>query len=240
MLTHAARVLAVAALFLPAAASAQTADELVARNIEAKGGLDRIKSVETLRMTGSTTVGPATEAPFVMEIKRPNKMRMDITVQGQTATQAFDGTRGWQAAPGSPEPRLLPSQMTRGLQDQADFYGPLVDAKAKGLDVEYAGVTKLDTGDAYKLIVTLRDGETRTVFLDAKSYLEVRGEMTVKAGGRAIEVVTLISDYRPVDGLVLPHRMESGPLGSPNRMRMTIEKVELNVPIDDTRFEMPK
>lgn len=236
---RAALVLAAVGLSLPAAG--QTVDELIARNLEAKGGLERIKSVQTLRMTGRTTVGPGTEAPFVMEIKRPNKMRMDATLRGQTMTQAFDGKTGWQVVPfaGKTEPQALPPQATRGMQEQADFYGPLVDAREKGLAIEYAGLVKLDTGEAHRLELTTKAGEKRSVFLDAKTYLEVRGEAAITTGGRTLVIESVIGDYRPVDGLVLPHRMESGPRGAPERMRMTIDKIELNVPIDDARFQMP-
>lgn len=239
MLARAVLALALAVLSVPAVA--QTVDELIARNLEAKGGLDRIKRVETIRMTGRTTVGPGTEAPFVMEIKRPNRMRMDVTLRGETMTQAFDGKTGWQLSPlqGKTEPRVLPPQATRGMEEQADFYGPLVDAKEKGLTIEYGGLVKLDTGEAYRLDLTTRSGEKRSVFLDAKSYLEIRGEATFTAGGRTVTVINLIGDYRPVDGLVLPHTMESGPRGAPQRMRMTIDRIELNVPIDDARFAMP-
>jgi outer membrane lipoprotein-sorting protein len=240
MLSRAALVLVLAFLTLPA--GAQTVDELIARNLEAKGGLERIKSVETLRMTGRTTVAPGIEAPFVMEIKRPNRMRMDVTVRGETMTQAFDGKTGWQVAPveGKAEPRLLPPQATRGMEEQADFYGPLVDARAKGLEIEYAGLVKLDTGEAHRLELTTKSGEKRSVFLDAKTCLEVRGEATITAGGRTMTMINVIGDYRKVDGLVLAHRMESGPRGAPERMRMTIERIELNVPIDDRRFAMPE
>jgi outer membrane lipoprotein-sorting protein len=242
MLQHVAVVLALVGLSLPSAARAQTVDDLVARNLEAKGGLDRIRAVETLRMTGRTSIGPGGDAPFVMEIKRPNKMRMDVTLQGQTMTQAFDGKTGWQVVPfsGKNEPQELPPQATRGLAEQADFYGPLVDAKSKGIGIEYAGVVKLDTGEAHKLVLTMKGGEKRSVFLDAKTFLEVRGEATMQAPGRTMEIVNLIGDYRPVDGVVLPHRMESGRIGAPMRARMTVDKIELNVPIDDARFAKPE
>ncbi len=230
-------LLALAGLSLPA--GAQTVDELIARNLEAKGGLERIKAVETLRVTGRTT-GPGAEAPFVMEIKRPNRMRMEITLRGETMVQAFDGEKAWQIIPGKPEPQVLPEQAARAMREQADFTGPLVDAKGNGLEVTYGGLVKLDTGEAHRLDLTTKGGEKRSVFLDAKTYLEVRGEATIQAGGRTLTMVSLIGDYRPVDGLVLPHRVESGVRGAAQRMRMTIDKVELGVPIDDARFAMPE
>ncbi|HSK10589.1 MAG TPA: hypothetical protein VK911_13500 [Vicinamibacterales bacterium] len=230
-----------AGLVVPVVAGAQTADELIARNVEAKGGLERIRAVQTLRMTGRMTVAPGTEAPFVMEIERPNKMRLDFTVEGQSGSQAFDGKTGWQFLPfaGHREPQQLPTQVTRGLEEQADFAGPLVGARAKGTQVAYAGTVKLDTGEAHKLVLTLANGEERTIYLDGRSYLEVRGEATVKARGREIVMESIIADHKPVDGLVLPHRMESGPRGAPEKMRMVVEMYELNVPIDGARFAMP-
>jgi outer membrane lipoprotein-sorting protein len=229
--------------------AAPTADELVARNIEAKGGLQAIKAVETMRMTGRMTVAPGTEAPFTMEIKRPNKMRMEFTVQGQTGTQAFDGKTGWQILPfaGQKEPQLLPAAATRSLAQQADFDGPLVDAETKGHTVRYVGLQKLDTGEAHQLELKLKTGETRQIYLDAKTYLEVRGEAHLaRPGGLAdrqgppVEMISIMGDYRKVDGLMLPHRLESGPKGAPEKMRMTVDKIELNVPMDDSRFVMPK
>ena len=87
--------LALAAL-VAVPASAQTLDEVLAKNFKAKGGLDKIKAVQTIRMTGTMTVGPGIEAPFVLEQKRPNMLRMEFIVQGMTVVQAYDGKVGWQ------------------------------------------------------------------------------------------------------------------------------------------------
>jgi hypothetical protein len=90
--------LALAAL-VAVPASAQTLDEVLAKNLKAKGGLDKIKAVQTIRATGTMTVGPGMEAPFVLEEKRPNMMRLEFTLQGMTGVQAYDGKVGWQLMP---------------------------------------------------------------------------------------------------------------------------------------------
>jgi outer membrane lipoprotein-sorting protein len=231
--------LALAAL-VTVPASAQTLDEILARNLKAKGGLDKLKAVQTIRMTGTMTVGPGMEAPFVMEQKRPNSMRLEFTLQGMTGVQAFDGKAGWQLMPfsGRKEAEPLPEDALKQLEEQADFDGPLVDYKAKGHTLELVGKEKLEGSDVYKLKLTLKNGDIRYIYLDADQFLEVRTEGTTKIRGTDVEGESTIGDYKEVGGLMIPHAVESGQKGSPQKMKMTIQKVELNVPIDDARFKM--
>jgi outer membrane lipoprotein-sorting protein len=231
------------AALAPALASAQTADELIAKNLEAKGGLPKIKAVQTMRLSGTMPVGPGVEAPFVMELKRPNQMRLDFTYQGMTATQAFDGKVGWQVMPftGKREPQVLPGDAVKQFEAQADLDGPLVDYQAKGHKVEYVGREKVEGTDTYVLKVTLKSGEASRIFLDAATFLEIRSESKTRGPtGGDLEIETLIGDYREVDGLMLPHLRESGPRGGSQKVRMTVEKVDINVPLDDARFTLPK
>ena len=222
-------------------ASSQTLDEILARNYKAKGGLDKIKAVQTVRMTGVMTVGPGLEAPFVLEQKRPNKMRMEFTLQGMTGVQAFDGKTGWQLMPfsGRKDPEPLAEDALKQVEEQADFDGPLVDYKAKGNTVELAGKESVDGADAYKIKVTLKSGDVRYIYLDADQYLEVRTEGKTKIRGTDVEGESTIGDYKEVSGLMFPCAIESGQKGSPQKMKMTIQKIEVNVPIADAQFTMP-
>ena len=206
MLRHLLATLAVASL-VPVAASAQTADELIAKNLAAKGGLEKIKAVQTMRVTGTMPVaaGQGTvEAPFVMEMKRPNQMRLDVNYQGMTATQAFDGTVGLAGAPRQRATRAAGScrrKRVKQFASQADMDGPLVDYQAKGHKVEYVGREKVEGTDTYVLKVTLKSGEVNRIFLDAEQYLEIRSEGKSRGPtGGELEIETLIGDYREVDG----------------------------------------
>jgi outer membrane lipoprotein-sorting protein len=232
--------LALAAL-VAVPASAQTLDEILANNAKAKGGLDKIKAVQTIRMTGTMTIGPGMEAPFVMEQKRPNSLRMEFTLQGMTGIQAYDGKTGWQLMPfsGRKDAEPLPEDALKQLQEQADFDGPLVDYKTKGNTVELVGKEKLEGSDVFKLKVTLKTGDVRYVYLDADQFLEIRTEGKTKIRGTDVEGEGTIGDYKDEGGLMIPHAMESGQKGSPQKMKMIIQKVELNVPLDDERFKMP-
>ncbi len=233
--------LALAAL-VAVPASAQTLDEVLAKNFKAKGGLDKLKAVKTIRITGKMTIGPGIEAPLVMEQKRPNMVRMDITVQGLTIVTAYDGKVGWQLNPmqGRKAPEPVPEDGLKQMEEQADMDGPLMDYKAKGNTVELLGKEKVEGSDAYKIKVTLKSGDLRYIDLDADSFLEVRIESKTKIRGTDVEGESTIGDYKEVSGLMVPFAMESGQKGSPQKMKMVFDKVEVNVPIDDARFKMPE
>jgi outer membrane lipoprotein-sorting protein len=232
--------LALGALFaIPA--SAQNLDEILAKNLKAKGGAEKLKAVTTTRTTGTMTVGPGIEVPFVMEQKRPNSMRMDITFQGMTIVQAYDGKTGWMINPmqGRKDPEPMPEDALRQIDLQADMDGPLVDYKAKGSTVELVGKEKVEGADAYKLKLTLKSGDTLFIYLDADQFLEVKMDAKMKVRGTDIESESTIGDYKEVGGLMIAHAVESAQKGAPQKQKMTIQKVEINVPIEDARFKMP-
>ena len=222
-------------------ASAQTVDEIIAKNNDAKGGLAKQKAVQSMRMTGRATVGPGIEAPIVFEMKRPKSMRIDITVQGLTITQAYDGTTGWMLNPmsGRTDPELVPSEMVKSMEEQADIDGPLIDYKEKGNTVELVGKEKVEGTDCYMLKVTLKNGDVRTYFIDVESSLEIKIESRTMVRGTEQLGDTLVGDWKDVGGILVPHSIDSGQPGAQARQKFTIEKVELNVPLDGARFAMP-
>jgi hypothetical protein len=134
----------------------------------------------------------------------------------------------------------MPAEAAREAELQADMDGPLVDYKAKGHAVALLGRVPFQGGEAYKLQVTLANGESRTMWLDAKTLLEA-GTEARRQGPDGTEQVfeTRLSDYRPVDGLMVAHRFSASPRGAPQEQGLTVDGVELNAPIDDARFAMP-
>ena len=238
---HRLLVSTAAALFTASFASAQTADEIVAKYVAARGGMEKLKAVTSMRMTGTMTVGPGMEAPVTLEMKRPKSTRIDFTLQGLTGTQAYDGTTAWAVMPfqGKKDPEALPAEQAKIMDDQADFDGQLVDYKEKGNTVELVGKEQVEGTDAYKLKVTNKDGEVRYHFLDAEYFLEIRTEASRTIRGTQMEFESSIGDYKEVGGLMFPHSIESGPKGSPQKQKLTITKIELNPEIDDARFKMP-
>jgi hypothetical protein len=221
-------------------ASAQTVEDVVRRYLEARGGLARLRSVQTLRLTG-TMRAAGRRGPFVLELKRPDRMRTEFTVEGQTGIRAWDGRTAWERLPLPGErPRPMAPEEAAEARAQADVdLSPLVDAAAKGYTVELVGRDRLPGGDTWKLVVRGKEGPPRTMHLDARTHLVVQTLDRRALDGREVEFVTEIGDYRSVGGLVFPHRIEVGPKGSPERQRLVIRRVEVNPPLDDARFEMP-
>jgi outer membrane lipoprotein-sorting protein len=221
-------------------ASAQTVDELIAKNIQAKGGMEKLKSVRSVRMTGKTLMG-GVEVPIVMIARRPTDNRVEFTFQGMTGVRAYDGKHGWMLMPfmGKKEPEELPAEVTQQFAEQADFDGPLVDYKEKGNTVELVGKEQVEGAEAYKLKVTLKSGNVSTIYLDADSHLEIAREGKFTMRGAETEVSTSMGDYKEVEGMMVAHSMSSGMKGTTQREQMTFEKIEFNVDAPDSLFAMP-
>jgi len=218
-----------------------TADELVAKNTDAKGGLGRIKAIKSLRMAGRLQQGDFVAAVGQVS-KAPDKLRFTFTVQNMTQIQAYDGSVGWQISPfgGRRDPELLGEDDMRNLVENADFYGPLIDAREKGHRIEYVGRVTVDGDDAYRLKVTLKNGDIVYYDLDPDTWLEIRTETQQFIRGSVRENVTDLGSYKKVDGVYFPFSVESGPKRDPSaRSRIVWDQVEANVDIPDKEFKLP-
>lgn len=228
-------------LLLAPVVHAQTVDELLAKYYQAMGGLEKLKALNTMRVTGTFSAGPGVDAPFTMERKRPGKSRMEFTLQGMTGIRAFDGEKTWAVMPfmGKKDPEVGSDEENKNAQEDADFDGSLVDYKTKGHTVELVGKESVEGADAYKLKVTKKNGKIEYDYIDAETYLLVKHEAKVNRQGTELDGETTFSDYKDVDGYMQPFSMESGAKGMPQKQKMTFTKIELNVPLDDSRFAVP-
>lgn len=237
------RLFALLAVFcLNLFALSQTVDELVNKNIEAKGGIDKIKAVKTVRMSGRAVFPGGFVAAAGQENMRPNLLRETFSLQGMTAVQAYDGTTGWTIQPfgGKKDPQLMGEDDLRDLLIDADIDGPLVDYKAKGNTVEYLGHDIVDGDDALRLKVTLKDGDIVYYFLDPDTYLEIRKETQEFIRGSVKENASEMGAYKPVAGVMYPYSISSGPRNDPTSWQtFTIDKIEVNVPLDNADFAVP-
>ena len=224
-----------------AALAAQTAEELVAKNLEARGGIEKIKAIKTLRMTGLLQQGSFT-ALVSSDAMAPKLLRQSVTIQGMTQIQAYDGSTGWQINPfaGRKTAELLGEDDLRGLIEEADFYGPLVDYKSKDNRLDYLGHDTVDGDDVFRLRATLANGDIIYYYLDPDTYLEIRTEKMQFIRGSVRESFTNFGSYKKVNGVYFPFSIESGSQRSPeDAARITIDKIEANVAIDASRFNMP-
>jgi hypothetical protein len=228
-------------ILLAGPAWGQTVDDVVGRYLRARGGAERLRAVSSLRLTGTLELPGVPPAPFVMELKRPARMRTEFTVEDRTGVRAYDGTSGWAQLPLPGErPQPMSAEDAAEARAQADVdLSPLVDSTAKGYRVELVGRDRLPGAETFRLLVRGPDGPPRTVHVDTKSGLVVTTEDVRTVEGRPMEFVTHLGDYRSVLGLTFPFRIETGPRGSTESQRLVIRRVEVNPAIDDRRFAMP-
>jgi outer membrane lipoprotein-sorting protein len=231
-------------------ASAQTADELVAKNLKAKGGLDNLKAVQGMKITGRLTLpgaggGGGMEIPMTIVTKRPNRFRQESEFQGNKIVAAFDGTKAWMINPmtGQSTPQQITGDRLEMVKQQADLDGPLVDYKTKGTTIEVQGVETVDGKQVHKLKVTPKSGRAVTLYLDAETGLEAKTVMEAPAdaagpGAPAATLETVFSNYQTVGGgLIMAHTIQQKANGQV--MQINIDKIEVSPGVDDSLFAMP-
>jgi outer membrane lipoprotein-sorting protein len=211
--------------------SAMTADELIAKNLEARGGAAKLAALKTMHTVGKQRIGGGQDAKVESWAVSPEAFRGEFSMQGMTAVQAWDGHEAWSISPfrGRRDPQKISDDDAKGLIERADIAGPLVDYKAKGNKVEYLGTEDIDGTDAHKLRVTLKNGDTQVLFLDPDQFLEIRVVSHRMVRGQEQVATTDLGEYEKVDGIWFP--FESG--------RTHLDKVELNQPIDPKMFAFP-
>lgn len=225
-----------------AAAHAQTVDEIVAKNLQAKGGAEKWQSINTVKMTGKIAA-QGQEMPLTVYAKRPNLNRQEISLPDGRVVQAFDGTTAWVINPmmGSDVPQVAPGGAADLMKNAADFDGALINYKSKGTVIELVGKEKLADKDVYHLKLTMKGGQVQHYFLDAESGLEVKtsAEIETGMGGTKQTLDTEMSNYKQVGGIMLPHTVRQFMNG--NKMaEVSVTGVEFNAPVDDSIFRMPK
>jgi len=234
---------AFAAIFLlPLPALAQTAEEVVKKYLEARGGLDKIKAVQSERVTGHIAFAPGVEGPFILEFKRPLKMHMEATIQGRALIRVYDGkSAGWVVNPFEEEKGVQPmsSEDLDNISDEADFDGPLVDYQSKGNRIALAGKDEIEEKPVYKLKLTRKNGDERIYYIDTSSFLVLKWDGVTHNDGKEIPIRNFLHDYRDVNGLKFPFQIDTGFSESPELRQFTIEKVELNPQIDESHFAKP-
>jgi len=257
-----------------------SAAAIVDKNVAARGGLQAWRAVQTMSMEGKLGAGgnrratlpvppqqgqmpnltgmpqrPADEAqlPFVMELKRPRKMRVELAFKGETAIQVFDGANGWKLRPFLNRRVVEPytAEEMKSASMQADLDGPLVDYAAKGTKIELDGVEMVEDRDTYKLKLTMNNGQSIHVWIDAQSFLEAKIEgQPRRMDGEYRPVEVYYHDYRPVNGLLIPYVLETRVLPLTQKAlglrntpvppeKIVIEKVAVNPKLDESLFSKP-
>lgn len=231
-------------LMTPAAASELTAAQIIEKNAAARGGLDAWRKIQTMVWVGhiESTNAPAPSLPFVLELKRPNKTRFEISAQMQTSVRMFDGIQGWKLRPapnGKPELQPYTPDDLNFARDGQGIDGPLMDYAAKGNVVTLDGIDEIEGHKAYRLNVKLPSGHRHQVWIDAQNFLDIKYDReSHSVSGQSGMVQVFYRNYKTVEGLQIPLTIESRAM-SRTSDKMVIDRVVLNQPLDDHRFTRP-
>jgi outer membrane lipoprotein-sorting protein len=228
--------------FLPLTAAAQTADEIVNKAVAARGGADKIKAIQSERVTGRVTFGPGLEGTLVAELKRPHKLHVEIAIEDQKIIRVYDGkSAGWIVNPFAEKKGAQPmsAEDLKSISEESDFDGPFIDYKAKGNQIEFVGKEELDGKSAYRIKLTNKNGDIRFYLFDATSFLPVKWEETRKVEGKEVPWESFFSDYREVNGVKYAFKIDSDSPGTDLKQSVVAEKIEINAQIDDDHFAKP-
>lgn len=223
-------------------APAPTVDELVAKNLEAKGGAAALEAIKTIRFDGRLLINQGqVELKYTETKKRPGKVRTDAVLQGMNLVQAYNGTNGWKIYPiyGRKDPEKMSGDEAKSLVEDAEIGGPLENWKAEGKTVTYLGTEDVEGTAAHKLKVVRKNGDINYVYLDPDFFLEIRVIDQRTEQGAKVEVETDLGDYEKINGVYFPFSIEAGSKGSTDKQKTIIEKAEANIPVDDSIFEFP-
>jgi hypothetical protein len=224
---------------------ALSVEQIVDRNVAARGGLAAWRAVTTLTLAGDLDAGgkPNHVLPFVLKEKRPRKSRLEIVFKDQTSVQVYDGAQGWKVRPflNRNEVESYTAAEAKSAAAEQDLDGPLVDFAAKGTHIALAGTESVEGHPAYKLLLTLKNGDKRNLWVDAGSFLELKmdGEPR-KLDAKMHKVTVYFRDYKTEHGITTPRLQETAVEGAKQPYKMTITRVAVNEPMDDSLFQKPQ
>jgi hypothetical protein len=236
--------MAACGLLFSLAAHALTADEIIARHVEARGGLASLEALKSLKRSGRLVIPGANIELSASEVRvRPDKIRQEYTLQGMTAVQAWDGHEAWQIQPfeGRKDPERMPADEAKPLAVAADIDFPLVNYQAKGSKVEYLGLEEVDGTPAHKLRVELASGDDITYYIDPDTWMIIRDVQKRDVRGAEQVTETDYGDYEKVQGVWVPMTEASGPKGSNDSQKQQVvyDHAEGNGAVDAKAFSFP-
>jgi hypothetical protein len=219
----------------------QTLDDVLAKYYQARGGLDKLKAVTAVKMSGKLVVpAQGQELPMVRWQKAPDKLRVETVLQDKKVIQGFDGRTAWWLNPLlAPGVQEMPKDQAELFREQAEFADPLVACKEKGCKLELLGREDLDGKPAFKLKLTKAGGKEIYLYLDAESGVGLKSSQAVTAGDAAPVAEIIYTDFRTVDGQLVPFAIENRS-GGKTQARLVLETVEFNPAMGDALFAMPE
>lgn len=227
-----------------APALAITADDIIASNINARGGAEQLKAIKSLKREGHLILpGANYDIRTSTLVARGGKVRNEFTLQGLTEVDAYDGKDAWKIDPfeGRKDPARMSADEAKPLVLQSDMDSPLIDYRAKGHTVEYLGLEEVDGTPAYKLRVHLRTGDEVLYYIDPDTFMVIRDVQKQFVRGAEQETETDYGEYEKVNGVYVPMTEDSGPKNSDSsqKQQLVFDKAQANIAVDAAVFAYP-
>ncbi len=228
-------ILLLAGMFL-GSVQAQTLKEVLDGYFEAN---NQKKSLEIKSMVmNAKVVQMGMEIPMVMKIKKPDKVRMEMNIQGQQMVTAFDGKDGWMIAPWmGTGVQDLPTDQLKDMKERADFEGDLWNYEAKGHTAEFLGKQDMEGTPTYVIKLNKKNGDVVTYYIDADSYILLKQVTQTTINGSPMETEQLYSNYKMVNGIPVPMNIETRAMGQ--SAQIVFDSVQYDVELDDSIFSRP-
>ena len=218
--------------------TAQTATEIINKHLEAIGGKENLKKIKSLRLESTMNV-MGSEVPGVTTVLDGKGFRSDAEFNGEKMVQVYTEKGGWSINPmtGSKEPAPMPDDQFKSGQEQI-YVIALLDIEARGGKSELLGQEPIGDVNAYKVKITNRDSIATNYYFDPSTYYIVRVTKAVDMMGQPVDLKISFSDYRKTDGgWIIPQQIESN-FGDQFSMSARVNKVDINVPVDEAIFRM--
>jgi hypothetical protein len=232
---------------VPVCAQDVSAQSLLDKNLEARGGAQALAAIQSIRFDGKIVFPGDFELTYdeVRARGGPTGMesRVDATIQGLTVIQAYDGGVGWKVNPfqGRKDAERMSGDEARSMADSSLIDGVLQQSRKDGSTVTYSGREDFDGTPAYKLKVVQKDGDEFTYLLDPDTFLEIKVTETRRIRGAPKTTETELGDYEKVGGVYFPMSVDSWDEGHSNqRQRIIIETATANPPVNQAFFEEPR
>lgn len=234
-------VIGMVIVFLSVMGMAQTVDEIIAKNLEAKGGLDKITAIKSGKATGKI-INSGMEMPITMWYVKPDKIKMEMTFSDKKMIFAYDGKIAWQISPfsGSTDPQEMTGDTADNMKENIEnLNDPLIDYEKKGHKVEFLGKDEMEGTEVLKLKLTLKSGKESTLYIDAETFIELKTvSMNKRSDGQEVTIENVLGDYKPVAGVMMAHSI-SIKMNGQDSGSITFDSMEPNIQLDENFFSMP-
>ena len=234
-------VIGIYILFLSMISFSQTVDEIIAKNLDAKGGIEKITAIKSGKATG-TIMNHGMEMPITMWYVKPDKIKMEMSFSNKKMIFAYDGKTAWQISPfrGSTDPQEITGDAAENMKENIEnLNDPLVDYEKKGHKIEFTGKDDMEGTDVLKLNITLKSGKESTLFIDAETFIDLKAVSVKKSSdGQVMTIENVFGDYKPVAGVMMAHSINVT-LNGQEGGSITIDSFEPNIQLPDDFFSIP-